>query len=140
MAAPRAIVISVDGLAAFYWTDEQARMPVLRRLAERGVVASGMETVFPSTTWPTHVSLVTGVRPERHGVVGNSILNRSTLAREDLTGDPVYHAFFLAVGAGIAQGRTVGTITSRDVAPTLARLLCVTMDGVEGRALDAVLA
>src|SRR5690242_3661430 len=81
---PRAIVISIDGLAAFYWRDPGVRMPRLRALAERGVVADGMETVFPSTTWPTHVSLVTGVSPVRHGVVGNSILNRVTRRREDL--------------------------------------------------------
>jgi predicted AlkP superfamily pyrophosphatase or phosphodiesterase len=51
-----------------------------------------METVFPSTTWPTHASLVTGVSPRAHGVVANHILNRKTLAQEDLTGDPIYDA------------------------------------------------
>ncbi len=92
MIARKAIVISIDGLAAFYWTDPSARMSGLRALAERGVVAARMETVFPSTTWPTHASLVTGVAPDRHGVVGNSILNRRTWTPEDLTGDPVYDA------------------------------------------------
>ena len=92
MASPRALVISIDGFAAFYWRDPAARLPTLRRLAERGVVAAGMETVFPSTTWPTHVSLVTGVRPAVHGVVGNHVLNRATDQAEDLTGDPVYDA------------------------------------------------
>src|SRR3989475_3515103 len=86
------IVISIDGLAAFYWSDPQARMPTLRRLAERGAVAAGVETVFPSTTWPTHVSLMTGVSPRAHGVVANHVLNRRTGAPEDLTGDPVYDA------------------------------------------------
>src|SRR5437773_1302998 len=86
------IVISIDGFAAFYWSDPQARMPTLRRLAERGVVAKGMETVFPSTTWPTHVSLMTGVSPRAHGVVANHILNRRTRDPEDLTGDPIYDA------------------------------------------------
>lgn len=92
MTARKAIVISVDGLAAFYWNDPAARMPGLRALAERGVVARRMETVFPSTTWPSHVSLVTGVAPSRHGVVGNSILNRASGRPEDLSGDPVYDA------------------------------------------------
>src|SRR5207244_11197691 len=90
MAAPRTLVISIDGFAAFYWRDPAARMPTLRRLAERGTVADGMETVFPSTTWPTHVSMVTGVRPDRHGVVGNHVLNRATNHAEDFTGDPIY--------------------------------------------------
>jgi predicted AlkP superfamily pyrophosphatase or phosphodiesterase len=88
----RVIVISIDGFAAFYWSDPQARVPTLRRLAERGAVASGVETVFPSTTWPTHVSLMTGVSPRAHGVVANHVLNRHTGAPEDLTGDPVYDA------------------------------------------------
>ena len=51
-----------------------------------------METVFPSTTWPTHVSMVTGVSPRTHGVVANHILNRRTRILEDLTGDPIYDA------------------------------------------------
>jgi len=88
----RVIVISIDGFAAFYWSDAQARLPVLRRLAERGAVAAGVETVFPSTTWPTHVSLMTGVSPRAHGVVANHVLNRRTRLPEDLTGDPVYDA------------------------------------------------
>jgi predicted AlkP superfamily pyrophosphatase or phosphodiesterase len=86
------VVISIDGFAAFYWDDPQARLPTLRRLAERGARAAGMETVFPSTTWPTHVSMVTGVSPSAHGVVANHILNRRTGATEDLTGDPIYDA------------------------------------------------
>jgi len=58
---PRLLLISIDGLAHFYWSDPLARMPVLRGLAERGAVADGMATVFISTTWPSHVSLVSGV-------------------------------------------------------------------------------
>jgi predicted AlkP superfamily pyrophosphatase or phosphodiesterase len=88
----RAILISIDGLAGFYWGDPRARMPALTALAERGVVAPRMEAVFPSTTWPTHVSLVTGVRPHVHGVAGNHILNRRTGQSEDLTGDPIHDA------------------------------------------------
>jgi predicted AlkP superfamily pyrophosphatase or phosphodiesterase len=91
-AVPRLVLVSIDGLAHFYWNDPAARMPNLRRLAERGVVADGMATVFISTTWPSHVSLVTGVGPRAHGVVANHILNRATRRAEDFTGDPVYDA------------------------------------------------
>ena len=90
---PRVLLISIDGLAHFYWTDPAARMPVLRGLADQGAVAAGgMATVFVSTTWPSHVSLVTGVGPRAHGVVSNHILNRASARTEDLTGDPVYDA------------------------------------------------
>jgi predicted AlkP superfamily pyrophosphatase or phosphodiesterase len=91
-AMARVVLISIDGLAQFYWADPAARMPVLRNLAERGVVADGMATVFVSTTWPSHVSLVTGVGPRTHGVVSNHVLNRRTTRAEDFTGDPVYDA------------------------------------------------
>ncbi len=89
---PRVVMVSIDGFAAFYWDDRQARLPTLRRLAERGAIATGMEAVFPTTTWPTHVSMVTGVSPKAHGVVANHILNRQTRTAEDLTGDPIYDA------------------------------------------------
>src|SRR5690242_3880804 len=92
MVKPRVVAISIDGFAAFYWDDPRARLPRLRRLAERGAIATSMEAVFPTTTWPTHVSMVTGVRPRTHGVVANHILNRETRTPEDLTGDPIYDA------------------------------------------------
>ncbi|HEU5321517.1 MAG TPA: ectonucleotide pyrophosphatase/phosphodiesterase [Methylomirabilota bacterium] len=88
----RVVLVSIDGFAGFYWTDPRARLPHLRALAEGGVVAPGMEAVFPTTTWPTHVSLVTGVSPRAHGVVANHVLNRDTGAVEDLTGDPIHDA------------------------------------------------
>lgn len=88
----RVVLISLDGFAAFYWTDPRVRMPALRRLAERGVVARRMECVFPSTTWPTHASMVTGVRPDRHGVVANYVLDRTSGRAQHLTGDPIYDA------------------------------------------------
>jgi len=48
-------------------------------------------------------------------------------------------AFFLASGAGIARGRALAPITSRDVAPTVAKMLDVGMEAVEGRVLDQAL-
>ena len=48
-------------------------------------------------------------------------------------------AFFLAAGAGVRRGAELGPIVSRDVAPTLAHLLGLTMDNVEGRRLDEAL-
>src|SRR5688572_32212742 len=70
------VLVSIDGLAASYLDDPRAELPTLRMLAKRGAVAKGMITSFPSVTWPSHTSLVTGVQPARHGVIGNSVLNR----------------------------------------------------------------
>jgi hypothetical protein len=48
-------------------------------------------------------------------------------------------AFFLASGAGIARGREIAQIKSRDVAPTVARVLGVDMGAVEGSVLEEAL-
>jgi len=48
-------------------------------------------------------------------------------------------AFFLAVGPGIRRGAELPEITSRDVAPTIAHLLGLRMDGTEGRLLTEIL-
>jgi len=56
---------------------------------------------------------------------------------------PVYSdnaAFFLAAGADIRRGVSIGAIRSRDVAPTVAATIGLRMDGVEGAVLDRALA
>ena len=81
MATPRTLVISIDGFAAFYWRDPAARMPTLRRLAERGAVAAGMETVLPSTTWGREV----GGRVEHDDVAAAVVVE----ARRELVDEQV---------------------------------------------------
>jgi len=48
-------------------------------------------------------------------------------------------AFFLASGAGIARGRALAQVRSRDVAPTVAKMLGLGMENVEGRVLEQAL-
>ena len=83
------ILVSVDGLSASYLTDLRAEMPNLRAIARQGASAEGMRTSFPSVTWPSHTSLVTGAHPARHGVIGNAVWNRQTNRRVTYIGDPV---------------------------------------------------
>src|SRR4051812_12162931 len=71
------ILISLDGLAGFYLDDPKSELPTLRKLADEGARAEGMVCSFPTVTWPNHTTLVTGVKPGKHGVIGNSYLDRS---------------------------------------------------------------
>jgi len=48
-------------------------------------------------------------------------------------GHPDNGAFFLAVGAGVRRSAELGTIVSRDVAPTVAHLLEIKLGDVEGK-------
>jgi len=66
------ILVSIDGFRPDYL--ERFGAPHLRRLAAEGVHApAGMIPVFPSLTFPSHYSLVTGLYPEHHGIVANTI-------------------------------------------------------------------
>ena len=70
------VLMSVDGLANFYMDDPPAEMPTIRKLAAEGAKASSMRASDPTVTWPNHTTLVTGVAPAKHGVVGNNYYDR----------------------------------------------------------------
>lgn len=84
------ILISVDGLAAFYLDDPRAEMPTIRALAAAGVRAARMKASATTVTWPNHTTLVTGVTPARHGVVGNDYFDRARRKKVVLISDPEY--------------------------------------------------
>src|ERR1700761_2652701 len=71
LAAPKPdllILVSIDGLRFDYLA--RGKTPVLKALAAEGVSAA-MRPSFPSLTFPNHYTLVTGLRPDHHGVVDN---------------------------------------------------------------------
>jgi hypothetical protein len=70
------ILISVDGTPAWLWADPTLPVPNLRRLAREGAVAERMTVSNPSITWINHTTLVTGVTPQKHGVLFNGLLVR----------------------------------------------------------------
>lgn len=70
-AAPRVLLISLDGFRWDYLDRPEAAN--LRALAARGVRAQRLIPVFPSKTFPNHYTIVTGLTPEEHGIVANSI-------------------------------------------------------------------
>jgi len=75
-AADHVVVISLDGFPSWALDDPYLPVPTLRALAARGAVARTMRPVNPTVTWPNHTTLVTGVRPAKHGVLFNGILIR----------------------------------------------------------------
>lgn len=65
------LVIVVDGLRPDYVTT--AVMPRLSNLGRRGIVFNAHHSVFPTVTRVNASSLVTGVYPETHGLLGNTV-------------------------------------------------------------------
>lgn len=82
------VLISLDGLAGFYFDDLQAPMPTLRQLAREGAFSGQMRPSTPSVTWPNHTSIVTGASPAIHGVTGNNYFDRETKKAVAMIGDP----------------------------------------------------
>ncbi|HUZ45408.1 MAG TPA: ectonucleotide pyrophosphatase/phosphodiesterase [Terriglobia bacterium] len=67
----RVVVLSADGMRPdFYRRADKfgLKVPNLRKLAVSGASAEAVESVYPSTTYPAHVTLVTGVLPRKHGI------------------------------------------------------------------------
>jgi len=74
------ILISMDGFRWDYM--DKTDTPNLDRLIENGVKADALISAFPSKTFPNHYSIVTGLYPENHGIVANTMY------------DPVFDATF----------------------------------------------
>ncbi|KAL1980485.1 hypothetical protein VTN96DRAFT_4041 [Rasamsonia emersonii] len=68
--APTTILISLDGFRADFLN--RGLTPTLNSLIAEGVSPRYMLPSFPSVTFPNHFTLVTGLYPESHGIVGNS--------------------------------------------------------------------
>jgi predicted AlkP superfamily pyrophosphatase or phosphodiesterase len=69
------LMISVDGLRPDYVTQadmHHLHIPTLRRIMADGTYADGVTGVFPTITYPSHTTLVTGVWPAEHGILSNS--------------------------------------------------------------------
>lgn len=66
------ILISIDSFHPDYLT--RGITPALSALAARGASAP-MKPSFPTKTFPNHYTLVTGLRPDHHGIVSNNMID-----------------------------------------------------------------
>ncbi len=70
----KVLLISVDGLDQRYLSENGRlglRIPTLRRLMREGQCSEGVTGEAPTVTWPMHTTLLTGVPPRLHGILGN---------------------------------------------------------------------
>lgn len=69
------VMISIDGFRYDYAEEFGARN--ILEFAEKGSFSRAMLPSFPSKTFPNHYTLVTGLLPGNHGLVGNDFYSRS---------------------------------------------------------------
>ncbi len=67
----RLVVVSLDGMRPEAYRHPQnvgLKMPNLEELVAAGASADAVESIYPSTTYPAHATLATGVPPRVHGI------------------------------------------------------------------------
>ncbi len=79
---PYVIVVSFDG---FRWDYTNRNLtPTLNAIQHKGVHAVQLEPCYPSKTFPNHISILTGMYPENHGIISNHFINPFTKEKYSL--------------------------------------------------------
>jgi predicted AlkP superfamily pyrophosphatase or phosphodiesterase len=71
--AKHVIFLTIDGFRPDFYLNSKWQMPNVRALMIDGAYAKGVNSVFPSMTYPSHTTIVTGVQPAKHGIFYNNI-------------------------------------------------------------------
>uniref|UniRef100_A0A8C8DWC7 Ectonucleotide pyrophosphatase/phosphodiesterase 2 n=1 Tax=Oryzias sinensis TaxID=183150 RepID=A0A8C8DWC7_9TELE len=79
---PPLIMLSLDGFRASYLKKGKSVIPNIHKLRTCGTSSPYIRPVYPSKTFPNLYTLATGLYPESHGIVGNTMH------------DPVFNATF----------------------------------------------
>jgi predicted AlkP superfamily pyrophosphatase or phosphodiesterase len=68
------VLITLDGMRPDFYVSPilQKHAPFLYEKSQAGAWAHGAIVAYPSTTYPGHANISTGVRPNRHGIVSST--------------------------------------------------------------------
>jgi predicted AlkP superfamily pyrophosphatase or phosphodiesterase len=72
---PFVMLVSIDGLkpeAVLDAAHHGLKVPNLRALMTDGLYSTGVHGVLPTLTYPSHMTLMTGASPARHGIYSNT--------------------------------------------------------------------
>ncbi|XP_076445124.1 bis(5'-adenosyl)-triphosphatase enpp4-like [Babylonia areolata] len=116
---PKLLLISLDGFGwHFLGKAPKSLIPNFRAVMDRGVHVRWVENVFPTKTKPNHMSLVTGLYPESHGIVNNKFFDPVLNATMPGSTDPLFTSVWTDMGAEpiwvtnskAGNGRRSGTV------------------------------
>ncbi len=107
------LLVGFDGLRPDMVTPEL--MPRLHRHAEQGVIFRNHRCTFPSETYVSMPSLVTGSAPSRHGIIANYYLDPNVDPREPFRGHSVssIEKAQAAYGGRLFEAESLGEILQR---------------------------
>lgn len=106
------VLISIDGFRPEFYLREGWNTPNLKMLMKQGVFSNGINSVFPSVTYPSHTTLVTGAYPNNHGIFYNAQRESPTghwyFEEELITTETLWDA---ARKAGLKTGAVMWPVT-----------------------------
>ena len=73
------ILITIDGFRPDFYFEKEWHTPNLHKMVQEGTYAVGVNSVFPSITYPSHTTIVTGVQPAAHGIFYNGIFEPDSI-------------------------------------------------------------
>ena len=110
-ASSTVVLIGLDGFHPSYLERPQSRH--LRELSRSGAQARSLIPVFPTLTFPNFYTMATGLYPEHHGIVSNtmvdSTLGRFTLRDRAAVRDPRWWGGEPIWVTAVRQGKRVAT-------------------------------
>jgi len=107
-AVEHVIVVSIDGLRPDLAL--RANMPTLRGMLREGAYTFWAKTTAVSITLPSHTSMLTGVAPDKHGILWNEDLPLSK---------PVYPAYPTVMDSATASGLSTAMVAGKSKFATL---------------------
>ncbi|GAA4791475.1 ectonucleotide pyrophosphatase/phosphodiesterase [Olivibacter ginsenosidimutans] len=81
------ILVTIDGFRPDFYLEDKWPTPNLKQLLLEGIHAYGVNSVFPSVTYSSHTTIVTGVQPDEHGIYYNGVFD------PDSAGNKIYWNF-----------------------------------------------
>ena len=66
------VIISLDSLGFRDIDEHQAELPTLNKLVNGGTWVKEVKGIYPTLTYPSHTTIITGQYPNVHGIVNNT--------------------------------------------------------------------
>ena len=80
-APEHVVIVSIDGLRPDFYLGGYGA-PTLEAMVSGGAHALAVESVYPSSTYPAHATIATGVLPGKHGIHANTVWTESGSSRD----------------------------------------------------------
>lgn len=107
--AKHVIFLTIDGFRPDFYLNDGWQTPNLHALMKDGAYAEGVNSVFPSMTYPSHTTIVTGVQPAKHGVFYNNFFTPDGAPQQPYWQDSSIHVPTIWKAAK-EQGMTVASL------------------------------